>query len=308
MAPDVADDDAMSDERVTATRIVVGTDGSPRATKAVHWAAEEAVRRHAVLEVVDAWLPPYPIGGHDLFTDYGPIERAAQAQVTAVAERLRKELPELSGVAVSTPMEHAAAALVRIASGADLLVVGARGHGGFASLLLGSVSEHCLTHAPCSVAVVPETSSDNPVGCVVVGVDGSPSSERALEWAAHEAVLRRARLDVIHTRDVPALVIPTSLVGGADAAQQDSRAMLERVTRGLKDQLGEVPEMELRPVAGPTVPTLLEAAGQADLLVVGARGLGAVRGWLLGSVSRQCAQHAPCPTVVVRHPSTEAQP
>ena len=280
----------------------------PTATTAVSWAAAEAVRHHAALEVVDAWLPPYPIGGHDLFTDYGPIERAAQAQVTAVAERLRTELPELTSVTVSTPMEHAATALVRSASGADLLVVGARGHGGFAALLLGSVSEHCLTHASCSVAVVPETSPGNPAGRVVVGVDGSPSSERALEWAAHEAVLRRAHLDVIHARDVPALVVPTSLVGRADAGEQASRAMLERVTGALEDQTREVPEMELRSVAGPTVPTLLEAAGQAELLVVGARGLGGVRGWLLGSVSRQSAQHAPCPTVVVRHPSTEAQP
>ena len=91
------------------------------------------------------------------------------------------------------------------------------------------------------------------------------------------------------------------LVGDPDALQRASQALLEDMVEGLADERdGGPPELLLQSVAGPAAQALMQSAAHAELLVVGARGVGGLRGVLLGSVSRQCAHHAPCPTVVVR--------
>ena len=289
---------------MTRPRIVVGTDGSAPAATAVRWAAEEALRRGAALEVVHAWLPPYPVLPTDLYADDTPLQRAAEALVNATVARVRQEVPDLIEVWASAQMEHPAPALLCAAVGAELLVVGSRGRGGFAALVLGSVSERCLTHAPCSVAVVPAAATANlPRGRVVVGVDGSPASEEALAWAAREANLRGARLDVVHAWTMTEVTSQygAPFVGDPDALQRASQALLEDMVEGLADERdGGPPELLLQSVAGPAAQALMQSAAHAELLVVGARGLGGLRGLLLGSVSRQCAHHAPCPTVVVR--------
>jgi len=293
VTPDPALDDAsMSESGATGPRIVVGTDGSNHAATAVRWAADEAVRRGAALEVIHAWLPPYPIWPTDLYHVDEPGQRAAETLVNATVERLRQEVPDLVEVRASAPMEHPAPALLDAAVGAELLVVGSRSRGGFAGLLRGSVSDRCLTHAPCPMAVVPAR-SDIPGGRVVVGVDGSAASAEALPWAAREASLRWARLHVVHAW------MPS--VGSTDASEQASRALLEAMVDGLGDERDSgLPEPMLQSMAGPAVEALMQCAAQAELLVLGARGLGGLRGALLGSVSRHCAHQPACPTVIVR--------
>jgi len=281
----------MSDRGATGPRIVVGTDGSDHAATAVRWAADEAVRRGVALEVIHAWLPPYPIAPTDLFDVDEPVQRAAETLVNATVERLRQEVPDLVEVRASAPMEHPAPALLHAAGGAELLVVGSPSRGGFAGLLRGSVSERCLTRSPCPVAVVPEV-ADIPRGRVVVGVDGSAASAQALAWAAREASLRWARLHVVHAWRPD--------VEGVDASEH-SRALLEAMVDGLENERDSgLPDPMLQSVAGPAVPALLRCAAQAELLVLGARGPGGFRGVLLGSVSRHCAHRPACPTVVVR--------
>jgi nucleotide-binding universal stress UspA family protein len=138
-----------------AQRIVVGVDGSEESRAALRWAKEEALLRDATLEVVLAWRHPY--------STFAPafdvpaieeLEGAARATLLELMEREQlSETGELKASAV--PIEGpAASALVEAAVGADLLVVGARGYGAFSGMLLGSVSQHCVTHAPCSVVVV----------------------------------------------------------------------------------------------------------------------------------------------------------
>jgi nucleotide-binding universal stress UspA family protein len=293
VTPDPAlDDGRMSDSGATGPRIVVGTDGSNHAATTVRWAADEAVRRGAALDVIHAWLPPYPIGPTDLYHLDEPAQRAAETLVNATVERLRQEVPGLVEVRASAPMEHPAPALLHAAEGAELLVVGPRGRRGFAGLLLGSVSERCLTHSTCPVAIVPAM-ADIPGGRVVVGVDGSAASAVALAWAAREASLRWARLHVVHAW-MPG-------VEGVDASEQASRALLEAMVDGLENERDSgLPDPMLQSVAGPAVPALMQCAAQAELLVLGARGAGGFRGVLLGSVSRHCAPRPACPTVVVR--------
>jgi nucleotide-binding universal stress UspA family protein len=137
-------------------RIVVGIDGSDTAQRALAWAVDEAKRRNAVLVVVHAWHVPY-VGGYPVTASaYDPalIEEAARSVLAdALAAEDTSEL--------AAPPEPilvcggAATTILDAAKGADLLVVGSRGLGGFGALLLGSVSHQVVHHASCPVVVVP---------------------------------------------------------------------------------------------------------------------------------------------------------
>jgi len=141
--------------RTGMQRVVVGIDGSDGSQRALRWAVEEAGRRGAELEVVHVWHLPYA-GGYPYFAgaiDLGVFENDARAILDrAVATVDATAVPAVEPVLVQG---GAAWALVEAAKGADLLVVGSRGRGGFAGLLLGSVSQHVAAHAPCPVVVVP---------------------------------------------------------------------------------------------------------------------------------------------------------
>jgi len=134
-------------------RIVVGVDGSNSSREALRWAAREAQQVGADLEVLMTWQNPYPdmwIPSDPPGTDPLALTRSALGRVV---EEVLGEHPAIAvqATAVSGPP---ARVLVEAAEGADLLVVGNRGRGGFAGVLLGSVSLHCVSHAPCPVVVV----------------------------------------------------------------------------------------------------------------------------------------------------------
>jgi nucleotide-binding universal stress UspA family protein len=146
--------------------IVVGVDHSAGATEAVRFALEEAKLRDATLRTVHAWQFGYigvtglegalPAVGGEL----GDFRTAAAATLDAT---LREAIPETGGVEVERRVVEGAptAVLVEQSRDADLLVVGSRGHGGFAQLLLGSVSQQCAQHAECPVVIVrPQANAD----------------------------------------------------------------------------------------------------------------------------------------------------
>jgi nucleotide-binding universal stress UspA family protein len=282
--------------------VVVGIDGSDAGQRALRWAADEAIRRHAVLDVVHAWLPPYPVDPQDLFKDETHVEEHSRRFLADQVARLRADAPETGELRETLVMEHPAKALVAAADGAALLVVGSRGRGGFKGLRLGSVSRKCVQIAPCPVVVVPPRDLPDSAPVVVVGVDGSEHSRLALRWAAQEAVWWQARLDVVQAWTPPALFVaegvPVSF--DTDAYEDASERLLHDMDAELALAGQTLPERRLVPVADAPARALLEAAKQAALLVVGARGRGGFGGLLLGSVSQQCLQHAPCPVAVVR--------
>jgi len=135
-------------------RVVVGVDGSPASHDALAWAAEAAVERGAALDVVHAWHPvgmPMPPGATP--ADYrDDLSKDSRLLLEHMARGIPNPSPrEVQLLAVDdTPAD----ALCAVAQRADLLVVGCRGRGGFARLLLGSVSQRCLHRAPCPVAVL----------------------------------------------------------------------------------------------------------------------------------------------------------
>lgn len=138
---------------------------------------------------------------------------------------------------------------------------------------------------------------------IVVGVDGSQGAAAALRWAAAEARLRGARLRAVHTWNMPTMayagsgfVSPASFEG--DLAQA-AETGLSQWLGAAKAELDGI-EVERRVVEGHAPTALTDAAADAELLVVGSRGLGGFAELLLGSVSHQVAQHAHCPVVIVR--------
>jgi nucleotide-binding universal stress UspA family protein len=132
-------------------RIVVGVDGSPASLGALTWAVQQASLTDAVVEAVTAWQVPATYGGFpvDVGTDWRA--NAQTIQDIAVKEALGEEATAL----VRRVTEgHSVRVLLDAADGAELLVVGSRGHGGFTGMLLGSVSERVVVHAPCAVVVI----------------------------------------------------------------------------------------------------------------------------------------------------------
>lgn len=137
-------------------RIVVGVDGSPASRKALEWAGDEAVRHGSELTVLTAWLPtPPPLSGtSSTMPTHGATdlsETAKELLMEAIGDVLGEDPPVL--VRPQVKEGNAAELLIDLSEGADLLVVGSRGYGGFAGLLLGSVSQHVAAHAKCTVVV-----------------------------------------------------------------------------------------------------------------------------------------------------------
>jgi nucleotide-binding universal stress UspA family protein len=134
-------------------RITVGVDGSPSSLAALGWAVRQAELTGAVVEVVATWEWPSTYGwGAPLPDDYRPDEEAAKA-LAQIVEPVRAEHPDLE-VGTRVLEGHPAQILVEASKESDLLVVGSRGHGEFAGMLLGSVSTHCVTNAHCPVLVL----------------------------------------------------------------------------------------------------------------------------------------------------------
>jgi nucleotide-binding universal stress UspA family protein len=140
-------------QRNATHRIVVGIDGSDDSKAALEWAAHQAELTGSTLEAVTTWAWPAAFGVAFAYlpADYNPSADAQKVLDDALAP-LREAHPDLS-IGTVIAEGHAAPVLVEASRGADLLVVGSRGHGEFAGMLLGSVSEHCVTNAHCPVLV-----------------------------------------------------------------------------------------------------------------------------------------------------------
>jgi nucleotide-binding universal stress UspA family protein len=141
---------------------------------------------------------------------------------------------------------------------------------------------------------------------IVVGVDGSEEAKAALRWALEEARLRGAALRVVHGWWAYPALVPGSPITSDDwdGLRREAQGFVKRF---VAETIGEPEDVEISAVAphGTAAPVLVEAAREAELLVVGSRGHGGFAGLLLGSVSQQCAHHAPCPLVIVRGKAVE---
>jgi nucleotide-binding universal stress UspA family protein len=135
-----------------ATRIVVGYDGSPDSVHALEWAAREAETNGAHLELIATWQWPSGLGWSVIPNGYNPADDVATT-LDAAVENFHVSHPNVT-VSVRIIEGSAATTLVDASRRADLVVVGTRGHGELAGLLIGSVSQYCAAHALCPVVVI----------------------------------------------------------------------------------------------------------------------------------------------------------
>jgi nucleotide-binding universal stress UspA family protein len=281
--------------------VVVGVDGSASAYRAVEWAAGEAHRRGVGLRLVRAFswtTADHPTGWVARYRDEMlDVSRRQVARAVRVAADTRPDVEAESQVEIGAPIE----VLSSEARRAQLLVLGDRGLGEVAGLVLGSVAVSLAARGACPVVVVrgERAGADGPV---VVGVDGSPVSEAALAFAFDAAAARGVDLVAVHAWSPTAIDEELASLVEWDASAE-SAVLAERLAGWAQ----KYPQVAVRRtvVRDGAVRALVTASAGAQLVVVGSRGRGNAAGLLLGSVSHGVLHGAHCPVAVVR-PGTDS--
>lgn len=294
------------------TPVVVGTDGSAHAELAVRWAAQHARMRGAPLLIATAVSAPvaYGMGGHLPQDFFVALENDGKRIVDEATQIARETAPSLS-IETTVLLEATGPALLELSEKAQTIVVGTRGLSGLASAFMGSISSLVARHAACPVVVVrtPSHSGSDPVGesvpvsgPVLVGVDGSENSAKAVEEAVREASLRGATLIAIHAwSDVPLSTMdPIAQVSGLFDEASVADAVLSEQLAGYAT---DYPDVNVEHIVALDRPdsAILDRAEGAQLVVVGSRGRGGFAGLMLGSTSIKVLRSAHCPVMVVHN-------
>jgi nucleotide-binding universal stress UspA family protein len=283
--------------------IIVGADGTDSSKAAVRWAAREAQRRNRPLRVTYVYEWQARDDGYDT-SDPDFIRKRAEGVAGTMVYEARTVAPRLA-VEGDPVIGHPAARLLSEAGDAELVVLGSRGRGGFAGLLLGSVSRRVATHAPGPVVVV--RGREAAEGPVAAGVDDSPMADLVLQTAFDQASGRGCALTVVRAfRPAPPLWLGTARAAEMVTPDQDA-AELARLEEQLAPWREKYPETRVDVVVtrDSAAGALVEASRHAQLVVVGSRGHGVLTGSLLGSVGLQLLHHADCPVYIARPPAYE---
>lgn len=281
-------------------RVVVGVDGSPDSIAALRAGEWAAAARGGTLVAVTAWGVPMVVPRAPAI-----IPDLRDAAAALLREALVDAFHGRCVVPIETVVQsgRAAAVLVERSHDADLVVVGSRGHGGFAGLLLGSVSMSVAMHAACPVLVLHQGAELAPQagreagGTVVVGAGGSAVSADVLRVAARAAIELDAALEVVLAWQDTSMYTDTFVdlrPELAEAAQQDLDAVIATAFPE-----GRPPRLRGVLKEGPAARVLVEKSEHADLVVVGRSGGSEFAGVLLGSVALPVAEHGRSPVLVV---------
>lgn len=297
----------MSSRRASAG-IVVGVDGSSPSIAAVEWASHDAEMRNAPLKLVYVSEPVPEFSSPS--ADDSAAEQEYEQHLLEEARKIAVEAtsagrtPEISSEVFYSPIVPT---LVDLSKHAAMVVVGCRGRGAVARALLGSVSSGLVRHAQCPVAVIHDDDALAAVPSrapVVVGIDGSPSSELATEIAFDEASRRGVGLVALHAwSDMGILEFGHpghAPIEWANFEAREQQVLAERLSGWQERYPGVVVHQVV--VSDRPAPRLLQQANSAQLVVVGSHGRGGFTGMLLGSVSRAVVNYARTPVVVARIP------
>lgn len=294
--------------------IVVGVDAAWRRSGALDWAQHEAVLRRMPLRavhVVDQRAPAYA----------APLKVDGQLIVPAVIPEpdssLVDELEQYfadTGSALDFGTDMLTGApdrrLVELSAHAELMVVGRRGMGGFARMLIGSTSEFVASHADGTVIVVPDgwRRSQHATAPIIVGVDGSEQNHTALDFAFEMAALHHVPVWMVHAWDIPAPYTwnAAAISGMRDQWKQLARHQLDSIAEQWQRKHPEI-EVDQKLRQSHPVLALLDTAEStgAQLIVIGGRHHRR-RGLILGSVTRGVLRDATVPVAVVHEPRSTA--
>jgi nucleotide-binding universal stress UspA family protein len=266
--------------------LVVGFDGSDVSGWALRWAAGVAGAIPVGLTVLEAW-------------EGGDPALAEQTSARVKQELTRTVTPMLDGltasarVAFEAPRGAPVSAFLACLTPESGLVLGSRGRGGFAGLLLGSVSRECIEHAPCPVIIVRHARSAPVAGStILVGHDGSASADAALEWAVALAEATGARVVAVHVWQT----------GSSEVRPRLQDRLTAKAARSIEAWAAGVgPDVETMEIEGEPRSALVGLAEreQAGLLVVGRRGSGGLRALRIGSVVSYLVTDSPIPIAVI---------
>lgn len=303
--------------------ILVATDGSAHAVAAARVAADIAGRSNAALHLVHTWMPEPPASYPYPSMPPANIAQLYQADAEAVLAGAVSDLTS-RGIRVAETHLHCGPAAGSIASigeevNADLIVLGSRGHGTLRRLLLGSVSSELAHESTRPVLIVRDGERSWPPRAVVVGDDGTPAAQPALEMAATIVRLYDAPLALVHA----CATLPRDPVAGGDAmlrrtlgldstGASSADALHEEIfhhattllnQRAVALQGAGIARVQPEVVFGDPAAAIVDSAESTapGLIVVGSRGLGAVARLRLGSVSTKVLHAASGPVLIVPH-------
>ncbi|WP_372349168.1 universal stress protein [Streptomyces sp. KL116D] len=287
--------------------ITAGVDGSPESAAAAAWAAREAVRRDLPLRLVHVGqrLPETLV--------LAALEDTQDRQDRWAGDLLAETEQEIAerhpGLAVTTDVlgeDGAASPLVAAAGDAELLALGARGHGALVGFLLGSVGQQVIAGAERPVVLVregDEASAEAAGRDVIVGQEGDPEdSAAALEFAFTTAAARGAGVRAVRAWSLPPVFAysPASLalLDESGGMEPHEKKALAAALAPWRERFPDVPVTEHVEI-GSAGQVLLSVASEAQLLVVGRRARRTAVGARIGSVAHAVLHHAPCPVAVV---------
>lgn len=286
--------------------ILVGVDGSAQCDAAVSWAANEALMRnvpltiaHVISPVTVGWSPA-GMTGTPVLQQIGEWQAEQAQRTVGDAVRIAREISAGDALRIDTetPCGPIVPVLRDLGKQSALVVVGSRGNRAPARMILGSVSTALVHHSYCSVAVVggpmPPERRQAPV---VVGIDGSPASEKATALAFDEASWRNVELVAVHAWS-DAVVPNAAPVPWSEVSAEAEETLAQRLAGWQESH----PDVVVRRVVVRDNPAdaLLAQADSAQLLVIGSHGRGGFAGMLLGSVSNAVVHGAQAPVIVVR--------
>ena len=280
-------------------KIVIGVDGSKYGRWAAGWAARLPVAkpvRVTAVHAVDLTYLKAPFMSQPVVIGNEPFLRTEVRRIEDLAKRVVRETRamlsslHLSGKVVCEKGAPAKILLRHVRAG-DVIAIGSRGLDALDRFLLGSVSTQVTLHAPCSVLIVKEP--PRPIRRILVAVDGSAASGEAVRFV-HEDLLPQWQL-----RDTEILLVHVMPLLKYPELKEAGEALLKRVAGKLTADGFMVTKA---PRLGRPADEIMTVARQqkADLIVCGAKGLGAVGRFVMGSVSTKLAQHSPCSVLVVR--------
>ncbi|WP_436776462.1 universal stress protein [Yinghuangia sp. YIM S09857] len=299
----------MENSEFGAPRVVAAVDGSPAADNALDWAADEAHLRGAALEVVHAWDETPK--GH--WTE-GILSQQADEIVRTAAERVRRRRVGLT-VTSSVLRGEPGDVLTEVGHGADLVVMGSRGRGGFVGMLLGSVSRRVASEADCPLLIVrageagiaqPPQEEDyfrTSEACVVVGI-ADETGEAAVRTAFLEASGRRQRVHAVYAwslPDLPVYGLAAQTGTAAEAARmcrQGGKSILAKALAPVRDEYKDV-EVVTEVIMGRRTQVLLDASRSASVVVLATHRRHGRLGWHLGPVTHALLHHGHAPVLLV---------